>query len=390
MTTTSSSLPSSVNRPTTTGPVPMSAGQWTPRLLWLWVPQLLGATLWWYLVDRVLNDRVSFVSDSGLLILAVVVLGVLGLGWWIGTMLFGAALMPARTWRWLSALVSSLAIWFFLPLQLWTGLAWVVLLAGLVVGIEQAFDHAHNSLLVRTRQVIGISLGFPLLMLMIATSLLYYQQLRTSTDTPDVLASNVVDQSATTVERFLPRVRSDYRIGMTVDELLGLFIPEAGDVLDDITSDGGQLSSDEQARLREQLAERGVPIEDLQLDYSQTEEQLRVALDQQIDQFRSEIVANLREELSTTLQIELQGDDAVQAVLQTYFGRQFDRYVRDYLTWLPPLLALALFFTLRLVSIIFQWAIIMIGWIWSKILRWTNVIGIIHETVPAERLSWNK
>lgn len=387
MPTTSASLP---NRSTVASPVPVAVTHWTPRLFWLWGPQVIGAGLWWYIVDRVLDGHASFVTDSFGLLLGVLALGVLGLGWWLGTALFGAGLIPSRRWRMLSAAISSLPIWIFLPPHLWTGVAWLIVLVGVVVGVEQAFEHAHNSLLVRTRQVIGISLGFPLLFVMIATSTLYYQQLRVSTATPDILATNVVDQSATTVERLLPRVRSDYRIGMTVDELLGIFIPKAGDVLEDVAGPNGQLNQSQQEELRRQLGERGVPVDDLQLDFSQTEEQLQVALDEQIESFHGEIIANLRTEFGRTLQLELKGDEAVQAVLKDYFGRQFDRYVREYLAWLPPLLALALFFTLRLVSIVFQWAIILVGWIWSRILRWTNVIGIAHETVPAERLSWNK
>lgn len=376
------------NRLAPTGAVPLQKKIWTPRLFWIWVPQLLGSALWWYIIDRVLAGHISFVSDRLSLVLGVAAMGTIGLGWWIGTALFGSALMPTRRVRLLTAGIGTLPIWIFLPFEIWTGAAWLMSFAGLTIGMEQAYEHAHNSLLVRTRQVIGSSLGFPLLCVMVATSILYFQQLRLSTASPDQLATNFVNQSATTVERLLPKLRSDYRIGMTVDEMLGLFIPNASDVLADVSTDG-RLDQTEQEELRRQLAERGVPVEDLQLDFSQTEAQLQIALDEQIALFRGEIISNLRQELSRTLQLELRGDDAVHASLQAYFGRQFDRYVREYLTWLPPLLALALFFVLRLVSIFFQWAILFIGWFWSRILRWTHVVGIVHETVPAERLNWN-
>lgn len=369
--------------------IPTVSSSWSPRLLWLWGPQLIGAAGWWYLVSHVLAGRVSFVASPLALILMIIGLGVVAIGWWLGSILFGAALIPQRSWRILTAGVSSVPLWFFFPFSLWTGITWLVVLAGVSIGLEQAHDHAHNSLLVRVRQVLGVSLGLPLLAVMIGTSLLYYQQLRTSTKTPDILANNVIDQAATTVERLLPNVRSEYRLGMTVDELLGLFIPKSDDVLKGVSPTSGQLSTAQQNQLKQQLSDRGVPVEQLDLDFSQTEAQLRIAIDAQIGEFRAEIIKNLRTELSRTLRIDLRGDETVQEALKGYFGRQFNTYIRDYLNWLPPLLALALFFTLRLVSIIFQWGIIVVGWAWYRLLRLTRILGVVHETVPAERLSWN-
>lgn len=370
--------------------IPTAASPWTPRLLWLAIPQLIGATAWWYIASRAVTGKISFAENPAVLLITAAAFGVIGLGWWIGTMLFGAVLLPQRKWRLASAVLSSLPLWFFLPMTLWTGAAWLILLLGLGLGVEQAFEHAHNSLIIRTRQVIGASLGVPLLAILLSTSLLYYQHLRTTTATPDILATRVVDQSATTVERALPSIQSGYRIGMTVDELLGLFIPTADDLLKDIDSPNGRLNQQQQAEVRRQLAERGIPVEDLQLDFSQTEDQLRLAIDGQIQQFRAEIISNLRTELSRTLRVEVQSDQSVHSALQQYFSRQFDRYIRDYVNWLPPLLALALFFTLRLIGIIFQWGIILSGWLWYRILRLSRVLGVVHETVPAERLTWNK
>lgn len=345
---------------------------------------------WWYIVSRVLAGHISFIDTPAPVIMVIVILGVTGLGWWLGSLLIGGILLPSRRWRLLTAGISSVSLWFFLPLSLWTGLTWIIVLAGLYLGLAQAHEHAHNSLLVRVRQVIGASFGLPLLAVMLGTSLLYYQQLRISTASPDALANNVVEQAATTVERALPHIRSEYRIGMTIDEMLGLFIPRSEDVLDDITPTSGQLNVAQQNQLKQELADKGVPVEQLNLDFNQTEGQLKLAIDSQIAQFRSQIIANLRTEIGRTLRIDLPGDETVQAALQNYFARQFNTYIRDYLVWLPPLLALALFFTLRVVSIFFQWGILLLGWIWYRLLRLTRVLGIIHETVPAERLSWNK
>lgn len=370
--------------------IPTAASPWTPRLLWLWVPQMIGAAAWWYVVSRVLAGQISILGSSPVLVVTVMALGVIGLGWWLGTILFGAVLLPWKSWRWLSVGLSTLPIWFFAPASLWTAAVWAIVAVGLAIGVEQAYEHAHNSLLVRTRQVIGASLGLPLLAVLIGTSLLYFQHLQTSTTSPDALANNVVAQSATSVERLLPRVKSDYRIGMTVDELLGLFIPKSDELLKNIDTSGGTLSQQQQTEVKQQLADRGVPIDQVQLDFTQTEDQLRLAIDGQINQFRGQIIANLRDELSRTLRLDMKGDETVQDVLQSYFGRQFNTYIRAYLSWLPPLLALALFFTLQLISIIFQWGILLVGWIWYRLLKLTRVLGVVHETVPAERLSWNK
>ncbi len=196
-----------MNKVASNGMIPTASSPWTPRLLWLWAPQVLGATGWWYIVSHVLAGRVSFLDSSPSLIIMIVMLGVVGLGWWLGTLLFGAVLLPWRSWRILTAAIASLPVWFFFPISVWTAITWLVVLAGLMLGLEQAHEQAHNSLIVRVRQVIGASLGISLLAVMLGTSLLYFQQLRLSTATPDVLANNVVDQAATTAERLLPSAR---------------------------------------------------------------------------------------------------------------------------------------------------------------------------------------
>lgn len=323
---------------------------WNPRVFWFLGPSLLGGLSFWLIVLAVLHGGVKWqVADLGAII-GFVALAMVTAALWLSPLLISPYLVSRRLVQAAICTVASLPILFFFPLTWWTGLAYAVCLCGLWWGLWQGQSEADNRLQIRPYHLLNRMAPLAMMVVMVVVSILYYQQLRASTSSPQQLAQRLVGQTVSIAERFLPLVYQTYQADMTVDQFLVSQVPDTSTILKSLN----------------------VNIPESVPDPTFTHAELDQA----------------RNELSQRLGLTLRGDESMHQALVEFVSKQYQPYINRYLNFIPSLLAVALFFLLRIFSIFFQWAIVAFGWLLYRLLRFVGVVRIDHLTVPAERLRW--
>lgn len=361
---------------------------WTPKLAIFFVPILIGGVAFWFFVQQALRGHVVF-NDIALINLGLYLLfGLVCLAIWLGPLLLIPYLAAWRSVRLISAAVAVVPFLFFFPPLIWTVVAAATLFGCLVWGVETIASDMHNRLTVQPMLSLPRGITFVIFSVLVAISLMYYQQLRGSHTTTDDLSNTLIEQTVNITERSFPAIYKEYRPGMTVDELIGAQIPTADSILQDINFNAFSSQTEQQQALEQKLEDLGLDPNLIQVDVKQGEASVRQQIDQKLQEFHKQTVDQAREELSKRLGIALQGSDTVHDALQRVVGKQFDTYVRRYVTFVPVLLALALFFILRFFTSLLQAGVVWFGWLYLRFCRLFKVIQITHQTVPAEKVEW--
>jgi len=264
----------------------------------------------------------------------------------------------------------------------------VVVLCGW--GIESIADDMHNRLSVQPMLSLPRGITFVIFSVLMAISLLYYQQLRGGHTSTEELSAKFIDQTVTLSERILPIVYKEYKVGMTVDELIGAQIPTADSILKDVKFEAFTNQNQQQAALQQKLTDLGLDPSVVTVDVKQGEAQVKQQIDAKLQEFRQQTIDQARSELSKRLGIPLAGTDTVHAALTRVVGKQFDTYVKRYVVFVPVLLALSLFFILRFFTSLLQAVVVWFGWLYLRLCRAFKVIQISHQTVPAEKVEWGQ
>lgn len=361
---------------------------WTAKLATFLVPSLIGAAAFWFFVQQALRGHVLF-NEIALINLGLFfLLGLVCLAVWLGPLLLIPYVGAWRSVRFVAVCISIVPLFVFFPFQLWTLVALILLLGGIFWGMESIADDMHNRLSVQPILSLPRGITFVIFSVLLAVSLLYYQQLRGSSKTTEELSNRFIDQTVTLSERALPIAYSEYKVGMTVDELIGAQIPTADAILDDINFNAFTNQADQQAALQKRLADLGLDSNAVNINVKQGEAQVKAQIDAKLQEFRAQTIGQARDELAKRLDIPLKGTDTVHDALTRVIGKQFDAYVRRWVTFIPVLLALALFFVLRLFTSLLQAVVVWFGWLYLRICRAFKIIIITHQTVPAEKVEW--
>lgn len=361
---------------------------WSAKLLALLGPSLIGGVVFWYFVQQALRGHVAFTTIALVNIGVFLLVGLLCLALWLSPLLLVSYIGTWRSMRWVSAMVAPIPLMIFFPLQWWTLGAAVILAVTLGWGMAAIADDAHNRLTVRPMHSLPRGITFIIFGMLVAMSVLYYQQLRGSASTAEALSKKLIDQTVTVTERGLPLLYKSYKTGMTVDELIGAQLPTADGILKDINFESLKTNQAQQAAINDRLSQLGIDSNGVNISTKDTEATIRQELDQQINSLRQQTIDQTRQELSQRFNITIKPNETVHDVLAAIIGLQFNRYVKQYVSFVPVLLALALFFVLRFATSLLQAVVVWGAWLCLKIYRWTNVIKITQQTVPAEKAEW--
>lgn len=361
---------------------------WTPKLLYFVLPSLIGGLALWFFVQQALLGHVIFTEVALLSLGLFFVFGLFCLSMWLGPVLLVPYVAGWRAVRLTLATIAAAPLLFFFPPSLWTIAAFLIVALGVGIAVEVIADDMHNRLSVQPLHSLPRGITYVIVAFITAVSLLYYQQIRGSSATTDELSNRFIDQTVTLTERLLPTVYKAYEPGMTVDELIGAQIPTGDSILKDIRFDAFTNQAEQQRALQQRLEEIGVDASAVTVDVAQSEAQVRQDIDDALLTFRRQTIDQAREELATRLNIPIQGSDTVHETLIHVVGRQFDTYVRRWVTFMPVLLGVVLFFALRVFTSLFQAVVVWCAWLFVRLYRATKILKVTQQTVPAEKVEW--
>lgn len=363
---------------------------WNPRLLWFLLPSLLGGAIWWYVVAQTLQGRLAFTTAGLPTLLVFVIFGVFSFGLWLGALVVGGYPTQSRSIRFVLAGIASLPLLAFFPITMITlGVTFFIWLL-LWWASERFVEDAQSRLHVKPHLSAGWAMPVIVTLIMIGVSMLYYQRLQSSSSTPDELGKRLSGQAVEVVERFLPTFIKGYEPDMTVDEVFGLSIPTADVLLQDIHFNQLTNADQREAALRSELERQGIDPNSITLDFNQQQQELESALEQQLEASRLDIARSLQDQLSEQLQVPITGTEPFHDFLVSLVNRQYERYVSNYVAFVPWLLALGLFFILKILTGAFLFVTTWVGWLLVWLYRHLHIIHIAHENVPSEKLEWGK
>lgn len=361
---------------------------WSLKVLALLGPSIVGGVVFWYYVEQALRGHVAFTTIAAFNIGIFFLVGLFFLSLWLSPLLLVPYIGTWKSPRFVSAAIAPIPLLFIFPLQLLTVAAIVVIALTLMAGMAAIGDDVHNRLKVQPLFSLPRGISYVIFGVLVAVSLLYYQQLRGNASTTEALSQKLIDQTVTVVERGLPLIYKSYKPGMTVDELIGAQLPTADGILRDINFSSLNTGQAQQTALNDRLSQLGIEAPNVAISQKETEASIRQQLDQQLMTLRQQTIDQTRQELSQRFNIAIKPNESMHDVLAAIVGMQFNRYVRRYVTLVPALLALALFFVLRFSTSVLQAVVVWGGWLGMKVLRLTKMVQVKHQTVPAEIVEW--
>lgn len=361
---------------------------WTPKLLIFLLPSFVGGSAFWFFVQQALRGHVIFTTVPLVSLGVFFLLGLLCLGLWLGPLLLVPYVAPWRAVRVTIAACSVVPLVPFFPLYWWTLGAGVIVVVLIAWALEFINDDMHNRLTVQPLLSLPRGIPFIIIGVLTAISLLYYQQLRSSHATTDDLSNTLIDQTVTIAERALPTLYHDYEPGMSIDQLIGAQMPTADSILNEIQFTNLPTTAQKQEALSKKLQDLGIDANDAAINTAQSQAIVKAELEARLAEFRAQTIDATRRELEQRLGVSVSGSDSVHDVLKRLVGKQFNTYVSRWVQFVPMLLALALFFILRIFTSLFQAVVVWCGWLYLKLCRGLNLVSVTHQTVPAERLQW--
>lgn len=282
-------------------------------------------------------------------------------------------------------LFAALPFLFFSELGLYAIIPIATLLAG-SYGFATGIRRDDKSRL--TMSIFGsirFSVGYVITGFLLALSVLYYGVLTTADSSAkpvESIASLATDTTHSLFERQLP----GYEPNMTIDGFVLLLLNKGAETalqsadsqssgLIDLSLEDAFIEIDPQT-----AASLGIPSNfDQQLKAS--EDYVNQLLAEQRDTVLGQQIASTRDEILSRLGVDATGDDTVSDVLDQFYVKKLDRFVGTYESLFPPLIAISVFFFLRIFHFFYQFFIQGIAYLLYRLLRAANVIRTRQETV---------
>lgn len=229
----------------------------------------------------------------------------------------------------------------------------------------------------------GLPLIFTLLCLLVALAYYFSPSLGGISDAEFEIPRGIFDAALKPLGGLIKTRLPLYSPDMTVDELLTVFSLADSEGVSD-------LSFIPSIELYNLIQSKGISIETLDINKLLKDPEIVNALREDIRERTNSLsrtqLAQQRLVLSEKLGIEINAGETLNDVLYKLVNAQISGISGEYKEYLPIALAIALFFSLRLLAVILIPCIILFTWIMIKLLIKLNFIKIGTELARAERL----
>lgn len=311
-----------------------------------------GTALFWFAWRHILQQGLDFHSGiSGVL----TIVGTLMAFCLMCTLMALVNVMVRQFWAVLVIVAASgFSVFGFFRVNIWTMLAVIVVMLGWVYWHRQIRVETNNQLKFSPQRASGAGLSATITMLLIAASLCYYSFLAGSDESQARFADSLISSGTTAVEnilemyyheKFSPTMSLDHFILNIEDTAVKNLAPSTG-----------------QADLDKAIAE-GLNQAEL------------VALDQSRQQFLD------------TFRIEATGDEEMESVVNKIVRRNIDRYLGSYMKFIPALLALSVFFLLKIFTFLYVEISKSLSYLAFTVLVWFKFLHVKKVQVEAEKIS---
>ncbi|MFA5051661.1 MAG: hypothetical protein WC544_01195 [Patescibacteria group bacterium] len=333
-------------------PEPFVPPQPMGKIIVLGLLTIACSNVFWYAWHHLLQQGLDFSAGAGSIIAIVSTLLAFCL-------MFTAMALVNVMVRWFAvALVImavsgfSLLIWF--PVTLWSFLAAAMVIPAWMLWHRQMSVASANQLKFSPQQAASAGLSTAMTILLLAASLCYYSFLAGNSDSQAKFAESLINNGTTAVEnvlemyyhdKFSPTLSLDHFILNMEDAAAMKLVPSTG-----------------QPELDRAIAEG--------LDQAE-----RAALDESRNQFLD------------TFKIQATGDEEMQSVVNKIVRRNIDTYLGKYMKFIPALLALSVFFLLKIFTFVYAELTKSMSYLAFTVLVWFRFLKVKKVQVEAEKVS---
>ncbi|MFH1207525.1 MAG: hypothetical protein V1668_02875 [Patescibacteria group bacterium] len=333
-------------------PEPFAAPQPMGKIAMLGIMAVAGSALFWYAWSRILQQGLDFHFGAKS---AVAVVSTL-LAFCLMFVFFALVNVMVRNF-WAALMIvaaSGFTLFGFFRVNIWTLLGALVVMFGWIYWRRQVRLESKNQLKFSPQRAAAAGLSTTITILLLAVSLCYYSFLVQRTDSEAEFAERIIDGGARAVQNILDMY---YRDKFSAHMPLDTFIANVGN----LTAEKADIKTG-QVEL-DRVITRGV------------------------DQAEAEAVAIARDEFLDTFKIQATGDEEMQSVVRKLVRHNTDRYLGEYMKFIPGLLALSIFFLLKIFTFVYRELIKSLSFLAFTILVWVKFLHMKKVQIEAEKIS---
>lgn len=355
---------------------------------------VIFATFFFFVVQQ--SFTTSLLGEGSFVtLIARIVLPMILFSAFLGAVGVHGMIIPGRINRYAMIALASLSMFLFFQPSLWSFFAFVLFALGLIgyhYSVQADTASRINAIPLYT---IAAGLGNIILVLIASVSLLYYSTYATRPYALDnvrtTLRDSIVSTTLTTVENRVP----GFDESMTVDQVIANLL--AGRISANLLPDfsGTDVQSDpayqEQIdQLKETLRQQSdnqITPEQLDAAVKDQQSQVYAVATSQLSDLERQLIDQVRNDISDSLGIELQGDETIKSALQKITDRKVITIVEPYLHYAPIVFSASLFLLMYIFSFLYRYLTRGFGLLWYGVLRLIHFFKLREETIKTKRIT---
>ncbi len=250
--------------------------------------------------------------------------------------------------------VGALSHVAFFPVSLSNMIAIIAMILAFILWRKNIRSDMETRISFKVSQVIPAGLGIAISLILLSVSFTYYSFLITRQESERLL-SGIVKTAVVSVDRVLPRYVAHYSPDMTLDEFI-----------------------------RESTVQPSQQVTTT-LGFPGTAE-IEKSIQEGLASAQGQLTDEARAKFLSTFGITASGTDRMEVIVEKIVNQQLEKYVAPYKKFLPAVLALSLFFVLKIFDIVYQPLIQFFSFIVYRVLSAFRFVRIGKVMISKERL----
>jgi hypothetical protein len=250
-------------------------------------------------------------------------------------------------------LISVITVFIFFRFSLFSLLGVVFMFLALLYWSREISADVRSRIKFSPARTIGNGLRSAITLLLIAICLLYYSSVVSGPDAQAKFTENLVSSGSKAVTNVLSMYYKDkFQPQMSLDTFIG------------------------------NISE---PVTNVNLNTGQKD--LDKAINQGLQQVQGQALVEARNSFLKTMGIQASGDETMQSVVEKIVRKNMDKYLGNFVKYIPAILALGLFFLLNIFNLIYAELIKSFSFVIFHVLVWLKFVKVQKVQVEAEKIT---